>query len=69
MKSPDELFPDRLRVVDGRLTLTDGGDVEAYLREWATAQGIGPDTPLSLGTRDQAVRLYRDAMLGFYIAA
>lgn len=65
----DILFPDQLRMVNGKLVLKDGRDAAEYLKAWADDQGIPPDMPLILGPREQAVRDYQMARAGFNSAA
>ena len=53
IKSP----PNNLRLIDGELVMADGSDVREYLRAWAERVGVTPDTPLSMVTRDDLVKL------------
>lgn len=49
--------PNNLRLIDGELVMADGSDVREYLRAWAERVGITPDTPLSMVSRDDLVKL------------
>ena len=53
IKSP----PNNLRLIDGELVMADGSDVREYLRAWAERIGITSDTPLSMVTRDDLMKL------------
>lgn len=49
--------PNNLRLIDGELVMADGSDVREYLRAWAERVGITPDTPLSMISRDDLMKL------------
>ena len=49
--------PNNLRLIDGELVMADGSDVREYLRAWAERVGITSDTPLSMLTRDDLMKL------------
>ena len=57
------VLPDKLRLVDGELVCADGSDVRAYLREFASAAKVTPDTPMVIMRRDHHEADRRDAWL------
>jgi hypothetical protein len=54
-------LPDKLRIVDGELVCADGSDVREYLRQFAAAGNISPDTPVVLMRKDGHEQDRRDA--------
>ena len=53
--------PNNLRLIDGELVMADGSDVREYLRAWAERMGIVSDTPLSMVTRNDLMKLANSA--------
>ena len=49
--------PNSLRLIDGELVMADGSDVREYLRAWAERVGVTPDTPLSMVSRADLMKL------------
>lgn len=49
--------PDRLVLREGKLQLRDGGNVQAYVKEWQIKRGLKSDDPVVLIARDDLLSL------------